>query len=148
MDNLKSWKSVKRGGQFQLFSVLSIGHTQLPGFQRLISRPCPAKRNGGSNRQDLVFVRPPDAGKNFRVSINTVWYCRVLLLFSFYTRTDSGIKRHNCAYVSVLWDYDKDPPVLTYAEFVSVYLIILILEILHRVAPGLPFPHHLWESTW
>ncbi len=52
----------------------------------------------------------PDAGKDLRVSINTVWYCRVLLLLSFYTRTDSGIKRNDCAFVSVLWEYDKDPP--------------------------------------
>jgi len=55
-------------------------------------------------------VRPPDAGKDFRVSINTVWYCRVLLLFSFYTSTDSGIKRHDCAFVSLLWEYDAAPP--------------------------------------
>jgi hypothetical protein len=55
-------------------------------------------------------VRPPDAGKDFRLSINTVWYCRVLLLFSLYTRTDSGIKRHDCAFVSLLWEYDADPP--------------------------------------
>ncbi len=36
--------------------------------------------------------------------------CRILLLFSFYTSTDSGIKRHDCAIVSVLLEYDKDPP--------------------------------------
>ena len=67
---------------------------------------------GGSNRQDLVFVRQPDAGKDFRVNINTVWHCRVLLLFSFYTSTDSGIKRPDCVFVSesVLCAYDKDPP--------------------------------------
>ncbi len=62
--------------------------------------------------QDLVFVCPPDAGKYFRVSFNTVWYCRVLLLFSFYTSTDSGIKRYDCAFVTVslLWEYDAAPP--------------------------------------
>ncbi len=76
----------------------------------MISRPFPGKKYRGSNRQDLVFARPPDAGKDFRVSINAVWYCRVLLLFSFYTSTDPGIKRHDCAFVSVLWEYDKDPP--------------------------------------
>jgi hypothetical protein len=55
-------------------------------------------------------VRPPDAGKDFRLSINTVWYCRVLLLFAYQTSTDSGIKRHECALVSLLWEYDADPP--------------------------------------
>jgi hypothetical protein len=70
----KSQKLFRREGHFQLFSTLSIGHKELPGFQRVISRPFPAKRYRGSNRQDLVFVRPPDAGKDFRVSINTVCY--------------------------------------------------------------------------
>ncbi len=51
-----------------------------------------------------------DAGKDFRLSINSVWYCRVLLLFSFHTSTDSGIKRHDCAFVSLLWEYDEDAP--------------------------------------
>jgi hypothetical protein len=110
VDTLQSQNSVRREGHFQLFSALSIGHMQLAGFQQVISHPFPCKRYRGLNRQDLVFVRPPDAGKDFRVSIYTVWYCRVLLLFSFYTSTDSGIKRYNCAFVSVLWEYDKDPP--------------------------------------
>ncbi len=110
VDTLQSQKSVRREGYFQLFSVLSIWDKQLPGFQRVIPRPFPAKRYRGSNRQDLVFVRPPDAGKDFLVSINTVWCCRVLLLFSFYSSTDSGIKRNDCAFVSELWEYDKDPP--------------------------------------
>ena len=95
METLQSRKSVRREGQFQLFSVLSIGHKQLPGFQRVLS---------------LVFVRPPDAGKDFRLSINSVWYCRVLLLFSFHTSTDSGIKRHDCVFVFLLWEYDEDAP--------------------------------------
>ena len=90
--------------------MLSIGHTQLPGFQRVLSFPFSFKRYRKTNRQDLVFVRPPDAGKDFRVSINTVWYCRDLLLFSFHTSTDSGIKRHDCAFVSLLWEYDAAPP--------------------------------------
>ena len=110
MDTLQSRKSVRREGQFQLFSVLSIGHKQLPGFQRVLSHPFSNKRYRKINRQDLVFVRPPDAGKDFRLSINTVWYCRVLLLFSFHTSTDSGIKRHDCAFVSLLWEYDEDAP--------------------------------------
>ena len=105
----QSRSSVRRVGQFQIFSVLSIGHTTLPGFQRILSFPFSVKRYRTTNRQDLVFVRPPDAGKDFRVSINTVWYCRVLLLFSFYTSTDSGIKRHDCAFVSLLWEYDAAP---------------------------------------
>ncbi len=67
-------------------------------------------RDGEKRREPVKERRPPDAGKDFRVSINTVWYCRVLLLFSFYTSTDSGIKRHDCAFVSLLWEYDAAPP--------------------------------------
>ncbi len=44
------------------------------------------------------------------MSIDTVWYYLVLLLFSFFTSTDSGIKRHYCVFVPVLWEYDKAPP--------------------------------------
>ena len=63
-------------GQFQLYSVLSIGHTHLPGFQRVLSLFFFSKRYRSTDRQDLVLVRPPGAGKDFRLSINTVWYCR------------------------------------------------------------------------
>jgi hypothetical protein len=96
----------------------------------------PAKRYKWSNRQDLVFVRPPDAGKDFRVSNNTVWYCRVLLLFSFYTSTDTGIKRHNCS-SPCCGNMIKIHLALNHAESVlKIYLIIVILDVLHRVSPG------------
>ena len=113
MDTLQSQKSVRRVGQFQLYYVLSIGQTHLPGFQRVLSHPFSIKRYRSTNRQDLIFVRPPDAGKDFRLSINTVVYCRALLLISFHTNTDSGIKLYDCALVSLLWEYDADLPKLS-----------------------------------
>ncbi len=103
-------ESVRREGHFQLFSVLQIGHKQLPDTQRVPSHFFPDKRYRRTNSQDLVFVLPPGASKDFRISINRVWNCRVLLLFSSYTSTDSGIKLHDSAFASVLWEYDKDPP--------------------------------------
>ena len=54
-----------------------------------------------------------DAGKDLRLSIETMWYHSVLLLFSFHTSTDSGIKNHEAhdsAFVSLLWEYDADLP--------------------------------------
>ncbi len=57
MDTLQSRSSVRRVGQFQIFSVLSIRHTTLPGFQRILSFPFSFKRYRKTNRQDLVFVR-------------------------------------------------------------------------------------------
>ena len=101
-----SRKSNKRIGHFQLHSALVIGHKELPGYQRVMCHPFTGKRFRGGNRQDLVFVRPPGV-RDFRLSINSAWFCKVLLLFS---ETDTGIKVHDCAFVSVLWEYDEDRP--------------------------------------
>jgi hypothetical protein len=42
------------------------------------------------------------------LAVDTVWFCKVLLLFAFESRTDSGIKLHQCAFVSVMWEYEGD----------------------------------------
>ena len=109
MDTIVPRKSAKRIGHFQLHSALVIGHKELPGVQRVLCHPFPGKPFHGGHRQDLVFVRPPGA-RDFRMSIDTVWFCKVLLLFSFQTETDTGMKFHDCAFVSVLWEYDEDRP--------------------------------------
>jgi hypothetical protein len=44
----------------------------------------PSSNIGGGGRQDLVFARPPGV-RDFYLSLDTVWYFRVLLLFSFET---------------------------------------------------------------
>jgi hypothetical protein len=60
----------------------------------------------GSNRQDLVLIRPPGIlPGEFNLRMDKVWFCRVLLLFSVQAETDPGIKRFNCAFVSVLEEY-------------------------------------------
>ncbi len=76
VDTLQTQSSVRRVRQFQLYYVLSIGHTHQPGFQRVFSHPFSSKTDRSTNRQDLAFVRPPDAGKDFRLSIqiNTVLF--------------------------------------------------------------------------
>lgn len=109
LDTIVPRKSAKRIGHFQLHAALSIGHKELPGFQRVLCHPFTDKRYRAGNRQDLVFVRPPGV-RDFRLSIDTVWFCRVLLLFSFETETDTEIKRHECAFVSLLWEYDEARP--------------------------------------
>ncbi len=95
---------------FSSFLYFHIGISSCQAFNKYSQSLYPTRNIEEQKRQDHVFVRPPDAGKDFRVSISTVWYCRVLLLFSFYTSTESGIKRHDCAFMSLLWDCDKDPP--------------------------------------
>jgi hypothetical protein len=77
--------------------------------QRVLSNPFAHKlgKKNSPNRQDLVFVRPPDqAASGVRLSMESVWFCKVLLIFTFQSHTDSGIKQHTCAYVSVLWEYE------------------------------------------
>jgi hypothetical protein len=109
MDTILTQKYVKRIGHFQLHSALVIGHKEFPGFQRVLSHPFKftGKLFRGGNRKDPVCVRPPGVNKNFRLSIDAVWFCKVLLFFAFETETDTGIKRHECAFVSVLWEYNE-----------------------------------------
>ena len=61
------------------------------------------------HRLDLVIIRPPGIDNGaFVVKPETVWYARVLLLFSASVTTDTGSKAFDCALVSTLETYD-DP---------------------------------------
>jgi hypothetical protein len=132
LDTIVQRKSAKRFGHFQLHSGLSIGHKELEGFQRVLCYPFTLKPYRGGNRQDLVFARPPGA-RDFRLSLESVWFFRVLLLFSFETETDTEIKRHECAFVSLLWEYDEGRPgekyllsLLNTSKF--IYICVLYLN--------------------
>ncbi len=53
------------------------------------------------------MIRPPGINNGaFVVSPDTVWYARVLLLFSASVATDTGSKFFDCALVSTLESYD------------------------------------------
>jgi hypothetical protein len=55
------------------------------------------------------MIRPPGIDNGaFVVSPDSVWYARVLLLFSASAKTDTGYKTFECALVSTLETYD-DP---------------------------------------
>jgi hypothetical protein len=55
------------------------------------------------------MIRPPGIDNGaFVVSPESVWYARVLLLFSDSAVTDTGSKTFDCALVSTLETYD-DP---------------------------------------
>ena len=61
------------------------------------------------HRLDMVMIRPPGIDNGaFVVSPDTVWYARILLLFSASAMTDTGSKSFECALVSTLETYD-DP---------------------------------------
>ena len=75
-------KSSQREGHLKLHSALVIGHKEKEGVQRVYSHPFAKKRKQDKrgHRQDLVFVRPPgQAIGGFKLSIDSVWYCKVLL---------------------------------------------------------------------
>ncbi len=86
-----------------------LGHTKYKGMQLIYCNPFPAKPFHGCHRQDLVIIRPPGIDNGaFVVKPDTVWYARVLLLFSTSVTTDTGAKAFDCALVSTLETYD-DP---------------------------------------
>ena len=102
-------ESAQRKGHFALFNCLVIGHNKYKGVQRVYCNPFPAKPFHGSHRLDLVMIRPPGIDNGaFILSPNSVWYARVLLLFSASAMTDTGSKSFECALVSTLETYN-DP---------------------------------------
>ena len=71
-------------GSFRSFLCFRLGirSCQVFSVYPKPSFPFSFKRYRKTNRQDLVFVRPPDAGKDFRVSINTLIPCGIAAFFS------------------------------------------------------------------
>ena len=80
----------------------------------------------GRNRQDLALVRPPGIEPGgFVLAPDSVWYCRVLLLFSFSAMTDTGSRSFDCALVSVMERYEGPLASGNYLNYFS-YLTYLI----------------------
>jgi hypothetical protein len=74
---------------------------------RVSSWPFVPKSLKQTNRQDMVFIRPPGISDGaFQLRIDNVWFCKLLLLFKIDTMTDAGMKKHDCAFVSVLEEYN------------------------------------------
>lgn len=106
LDTLQMRRSARSSGHLLLYSTLLLGHTEYTGKQRISCWPFTTKQLRTSNRQDLVFIRPPGIETGgFTLKIDNVWFCRLLLLFSFVSKNDSGEHLHECAFVSVLEDY-------------------------------------------
>ena len=60
-----------------------------------------------SNRQDVVFIRPPGISEGtFQLRMGNIWFCKLLLLFKIRSKTDAGMEVLDCAYVSVLEEYN------------------------------------------
>ena len=109
LQTLQLQDSARHRGHFALYNCLVLGHSKYKGVQRIYCNPFPAKPFYGSHRLDLVMIRPPGISDGaFVLSPSTVWYARVLLLFSASAATDTGSKAFDCALVSTLEMYD-DP---------------------------------------
>ena len=67
----------------------------------------------------------------FVVSPSTVWYARVLLLFSASATTDAGSKSFECALVSTLETYD-DPENGNYMHYIN-YIYCVTLYALNKL---------------
>ena len=106
LDTLRIHRSNNNQGHIVLYTTLLIGHTQHPGHMRVSSRPMVPKKLQQTNRQDWVFIRPPGISDGaFQLRMDNIWFCKLLLLFKIYTKTDAGMQYQECAYVSVLEEY-------------------------------------------
>ena len=93
-------------GHIVLYSTRLMGHTEHAGQMRIALFPFVPKKLKRTNRQDMVFIRPPGISEGaFQLWMDNIWFCKLLLLFKIYTRTDTGMQYHECAYVSVLEEY-------------------------------------------
>ena len=121
LQTLELQESAQRKGHFSLFNCLVLGHTKYRGVQRVYCNPFPTKMFYGSHRMDPVMIRPPGIDNGaFVVSPESVWYARVLLLFSASAMTDTGSKSFDCALVSTMETYD-DPENGNYVYYTYYY---------------------------
>jgi hypothetical protein len=103
LDTLCLHQSNSNWGHIVLYSTLVIGHTKHPGHMYVSSWPCVPKKLQQTNRQDMVFIRPPGLSDGvFQLRIDNVWFFKLFLLFKIDTKTDAGMKKLDSASLSVL----------------------------------------------
>jgi hypothetical protein len=84
-----------------------IGRTEYPGDMHILSWPFVPKKLRDTNRQDMVFIRPPGiADGAFQLRMGNIWFFKPLILFKISTKTYAGMLQHECAHVSVLEEYN------------------------------------------
>ena len=106
LETLRLHLSNNTQGHIVLYTTLLIGHTKHKGQMRVSSWPFVPKKLQQTNRQDMVFIRPPGISDGaFQLRMDNIWFCKLLLLFKIHTKTDAGMQYHECAYFSVLEEY-------------------------------------------
>ncbi len=83
-----------------------------------------------------MFIRPPGISEGAsQLRIDNTWF--LLLLFMIETKTDAGIKKHACAFVSVLEKYkgNRRPGlhILHILHIIHIFNILHILYILYTI---------------
>ena len=122
LETLELQDSAKRKGHFALYNCLVLGHTKYSGVQRVYCNPFPAKLFHGSHRMDFVMILPPGIDNGaFVVSPETVWYARVVLLFSASAATDTGSKSFDLLFRR--WN----PTMILRMVIISIMTIIRIM---------------------
>ena len=93
LDTLRIHRSSNTPGHIVLYSTLLIGHTQHAGQMRVSSCPFVPRKFQQSNRQDMVFIRPPGISDcAFQLRMDNIWFCKLLLLFKIHTKTDTSMQ--------------------------------------------------------
>ena len=105
-----------------------------------------------TNCQDWVFIRPPGTPlATYQLRMDTVWFCKVLLLFSCVSKDDKGSKLHECAYVSVLEEYKgrRRPGCTNHIKWVIWIICIIDITciIFVRLAGQSQRNHALWAQA-
>ena len=104
------------------------------------------KKMRKTNREDWgsSFIRPPGTPlATFQLRMDTVWFCKVLLLFSCVSKDDNGSKLHECAYVSVLEEYKgrrRPSCVSRIKRVICIICIIYIMGIIYIMSVRLAGP--------
>ncbi len=85
-------------GHIVLYSTLLIAHRQHMGHMSVSLWPFVPRKGQQTNRQDMVFIRPPGISDGaFQLRMDNIWFCKLLLLFKIHTKTDTGMQYHECA---------------------------------------------------
>ena len=91
LDTLRLHPSNNNQGHIVLYSTLLIGHRKHKGHMRISSWPFVPRKLQQTNRQDMVFIRPPGISDGaFQLRMDNIWFCKLLLLFKMHIKTDTG----------------------------------------------------------
>jgi hypothetical protein len=113
---------------YAYFAYKSIRHTEYPGDMHISSWPFVPKKLRGTNRQDMVYIRPHGISVGaFQLRMGNIWFCKLLRLFKISTKTDTGMQQHECAYVAVLEEYNRPRKAGHIGHIIYIMYILHIL---------------------